>query len=424
MTLESFSIFETGLFANIRASRLNDRGFYAAYDSDNELYIAAADCSFYRLGTFIRDFGFVNFTDYASNKTQSGFIRAMVNGQKFIADTNKPPNKSKWSGELIIFGGVQNGRLDPDAKIKWYFGKAEGRSEKAILGGSGYPSTSSPPFQSALASLLPLIVNSCPYTSEQNGPVVVNGAIVECYSLTVQGMDLIPQKKYLPSWIKGKTIYGVHRSANIIFFLVQPQTSLDGIYLRTVIQQLAANGVEDAFLGDGATSSFLAVDGNVEAWSQKADYKELTIPSGFQLELSSLEVFSGSSTFSEVNDPDLALKIGSLPAEFLGVQVKLEWTTNGPAMTITHLGGTLTGFDLKMGAQPLILPSDPDSGNDLVQGVTFQLQNGEFTMTVNCSLIVQDPADKGRISGYFNVIQNPSSAALVVCDGTINWSLA
>jgi hypothetical protein len=182
--------------------------------------------------------------------------------------------------------------------------------------------------------------------------------------------------------------------------------------------------VQDAVLGDGNTSSFLAVDGIVEAWSWKANYKNLTIPSGFQLQLSSLEVLSGTTTFTAVNDADLANKVGSLPAELVGAQVKLEWAASGPVMTITRLGGTLTGFDLKLDTQPVVLPHQVMSSNDLTQGTTFEYKTGDITFTVNSILTVDDPDDPGRLSGYFKITQGSTPTETFLCEGDFFWFLA
>lgn len=417
MSLPNISFTTPNLFYQIREAHLHDRGFFAAYDNSSHLYLVFADATFYNLETFLRDFSYPRFTEHASFVTQSSSVRAVANGPVYIHDHPNPYNTSRWKGELIIYGNIETGRYDPHAGIKWHFGKAHGRTEKAHLAGKGKPSLVLPPFKHAVSSLLPLITGSCLYTSTQGGPIVQNGAVIRCHSPSVQNQ--LNWGSYY-----GKTIYGIHRTHNLLFFIVQPQYLRGGTSLLPIIEKLGADGVQDAFLGDGNTSSFLIVDGIVEAWGYKSGYKNNTIPAGLQLQLNTLEVISGSTTFTSINDPVLAQKVGSLPATLTAVDVELKWTNAGQQMTINSLGAGLTGMDLQLGTQPVVLTLQSMSSNDLVQGCVFEFANAETVFTVNCGIHVDDPSDRGSISGYFRITQGSPPDDTRICEGDFNWFLA
>lgn len=401
MAVVTLPFTTANLFATVRASHLDDRGFFAGFDSAWSLYYVMADATFYDLQIYVRSGG-DTFTGQAAAASTATDVRAIINGQIY---EELDDGTNIWQGEIYTGGSLQSGH-PPHEPAYRYFGRGPGRTERAYTMGLGDPSGSGFTFEEAAGRLLPLIQGRIPFgaTTVQSG-----GTVTQYGSPTLASV-----------WLSGgvgagKAIYGIHRSSQLIFFLAQEHSFLtsSGVGVATLIPQLVAHGVDDAVIGDGNSSSTLIVDG--AALFMPSSWKDAAIPVGLQLRRRTLSCTAGTTTF-QVSDATLNARLGgALPQSKTGAVAAITWFDGSLTMVLSVLGSGLSAADLGIAALPVSL--NRTSGTDPAGGLYFS--DAGTRVNLYCRVVVASPSDRGRLQGTFTIVTDRAS----VISGSIDWPL-
>jgi len=414
MTVQPLAFSTANLFTTLRASHLSpDRGIAVIQDPATLIYLAVADASFYDLEAFIATSGMTagTFSGQAVTRTTSTHpdpLRAIINGQVIdkVGGTRFIPVWG-WKGE-VIHHGVNQPPIGGTRSHR-HIGKWPGRTEKAYQVKRGNPSSQSvqPPYVEATGALLPIIEGGRPFTATS-----ATGANV---GVTANYSPAIATKWLGKASLVGKVICGVHRSQNLLFFLVQEDgswTGNQGADLATVIGHIASWGVDDAAMGDGSDSATLVVDGQVI--SEPGAPKDQLNNNGLAWRERQLTVNGGPTVITSA-DATLAAAVGALPANLTGAQAVLSWKAGGIEMELTALAANLTAAQLRVPSLPLTLTT---TGNNLVAGLTFADAAG--TISIELHLSVTGPANPGTLVGDVTL----TGGGAAVGAGTIAWTLA
>lgn len=400
VALTAFSFTTANLFQSVRSSKLTDKGFFAAHDTSLDIRYVMADATFYDLEIFQR--GSNDFTVDAVAASSSTGIRAIVNGQVYSGYWSP-----QWQGEIISNSVVQPGNppSKPDSR---YISKWSGRTEEAYDVGRGDPSTRSPALQNAMGSLLPIIQGKIPFGEK----TLTSGGKVTQFESPTLGTQWFP----FPA-DKGKIIYGIHRTTQLLFFIAQEDGASPGIKLKDLIAQLVTHGVDDAVMGDGSDSATLVVDGAVEV--EPGSLKNDSIPVGLQLRRRTLTTASGTTSIVACTYSPLITKVGAFPWQTPGAQVSLTWDNPNIKLTVTSFGSQLTAADLGLSSLPITLTQT--SGTDPAGRIVFKGSSGNTSVTIDGTVAVSGGTDTGTLQGtaYIFILDPPSSI-----NANLNWVLA
>lgn len=402
MVLPELAFSTPDLFTVVRERMLTNRGFFAAHDPEFNFYYAMADAMFYDFEVFKRTGE--RFSVDAVMASSSVTLRAIANGQIF----GVRPSGGLWEGEIINAGFREPGdpHTKPDSR---YFGKWAGRTARAYTMGRGDPSqvTTPVPLREAMGALLPLIQGGTPFGAE----VRREGTRVTQFLSPTLATSWLAK----PS-VSGKVLYGIHRSAGIIFILAQESPAMPGIQLGPLIALLHMHGVSDAALGDGSDSATMVVDGKLVVtpfWG-----KDIFIPTGFAIRRRpAFTIKAGKTTFTACNYNPLLTRLGGrLPSGISPPAMTFTWGETGPELTIQQLGFGVTGEDLGLSPFPWTLRRNRGTN----PAASIGLMDATGKVGLDCAVTVSGPLDSGTVKGAITITPGPAMLA----KATIEWTLS
>ena len=311
MTLTERAFEGKDFFRTIRAEMDKNRGMFAG--QNGALRYVCLDANFYRFEVLIRPDN-KTFTDAAREAVEADpSIRAIANGQ-YMHSYNYPGTglgRVDWQGE-VISGGKKPREGDPPSKFLYrHFGQWNGCSLLSFAINISDPSYVTPTYNTALGTLLPLV---------EKGVRGTPGQLGNYWSFAAD---------------KGKPVYGLSQSAEVVFLLVQ-EDGEDGLTVPDLIDRLISMGVDNAVIADGSDSVTLVVDSKVEV--EPGWIKNRSIPVGPMFRLHSFDL-TGKRSMSNFASDDPEFQESLVVEETEG---NIHLTTTGMNLKITSLG-TPTG---------------------------------------------------------------------------------
>jgi len=347
----------------------SNRGFFGG--RDGALRYVCMDASFYRLNLLVKPSG-LTFTGAAG--ATPVVVHAIANGQFFGTSkldylTNgcySGPCRILWRGQIILSGTLNSG--DPATAPNFrHIGQWNGCSQVSLAFAKGDPSAIAPPgYTSAFGYLMPLVQSRVAAPASALGSYWSNPDTV------------------------GKVVYGLARSAQIVFVLAQ-QDKEAGLTVPDLIARLVAMKVDDAVMGDGSDSATLVVDHTVEV--TPGPTKNNSIPVGPMFLVHSFQLTGTRSMTKTPATTDPQLKMAISVADTVG---NLSLTNTGMVLSVTSLGSptgiTLAKLISRLG---VTLPLNLKATTSLItSAATLAAPNVSATLT-----LIPTATSDGRLTG-------------------------